>query len=56
MKAQIIHLFDQNAEGEMAECGRGYYADKSFEKATLDIKKVTCKQCLKAFNKKNKKS
>lgn len=45
------HLYAEYSDGEMAECGRGYFADVSFEKGTTDINQVTCKQCITLFKK-----
>jgi len=42
----IVHHYADD-EGDMSKCGRGFFADVSFEHGTSDKSKVTCKQCLK---------
>jgi hypothetical protein len=44
----VVHYYADD-EGDMSECGRGFFADVSFENGTSDKSKVTCKQCLKAL-------
>lgn len=49
----IIHLhFESYRYGEDIEvnsaCGLGDYSERCFEHGTTDIKKVTCKNCLKS--------
>lgn len=46
----VIHKYADD-EGDMSECGRGFFADVSFENGTSDNAKVTCKQCLKSLAK-----
>lgn len=46
----VVHHYADD-EGDMSECGRGFFADVSFEHGTSDKLKVTCKQCLKALSK-----
>lgn len=46
----VVHYYADD-EGDMSECGRGFFADVSFEHGTSDKSKVTCKQCLKALSK-----
>lgn len=46
----VVHHYADD-EGDVSECGRGYFADVSFENGTSDKSKVTCKQCLKALSK-----
>lgn len=46
----VVHHYADD-EGDMSECGRGYFADVSFGNGTSDKSKVTCKQCLKALSK-----
>lgn len=46
----VVHHY-ADYEGDMSECGRGFFADVSFEHGTSDKSKVTCKQCLKALSK-----
>ena len=46
----VVHHYADD-EGDVSECGRGFFAGVSFENGTRDKSKVTCKQCLKALSK-----
>lgn len=46
----VVHYYADD-EGDMSECGRGFFADVSFDHGTSDKLKVTCKQCLKSLYK-----
>lgn len=45
----IVHYY-ADEQGDMSECGRGFFSDVSFEHGTSDVSKVTCKQCLKMLS------
>jgi len=53
--SKIIHFYAEYSDGEMSECGRGFFADVSFEHGTSNINDVTCKQCLSLFKKREPK-
>ncbi len=53
--SNIIHLYREYSDGEMSECGRGFFADVSFDHGTNDVSKVTCKQCINLYKKREPK-
>lgn len=53
MREQPIHLhFELSHYGDDRDietaCGLGYYSERGYEHGTEDIKKVTCRNCLKS--------